>query len=108
MNRFLIFLVVGAEPVVSLLKVRFGQFRLGNPANLSTISIADAEIIYKRSSASRADSSDDEGYWKIDHQGNESKIVMYDQDGNPTDMEIDNIERLTKNLLLIEPPYIPG
>ena len=28
---------------------------------------------------------------------------MYDQDGNPTDMEIDNIERLTKNLLLIEP-----
>lgn len=75
----------------------------GNPANLSTISIANAEIIYKRSSASRADSSDDEGYWKIDHQGNESKIVMYDQDGNPTDMEIDNIERLTKNLLLIEP-----
>ena len=75
----------------------------GNPANLSTISIADAEIIYKRASTSRADSSDDGGYWKIDHQGNESKIVMYDQDGNPTDIEIDHIERLTKNLLLIEP-----
>ena len=83
-------------------KSESGDSNPGAPTTLSTISIADAEIIYKRASTSRA-GSDDEGYWKIDHQGNESKIVMYDQEGNPTDMEINNIERLTDNLLLIEP-----
>lgn len=83
-------------------KPESGDSNPGVPTTLSTISIADAEIIYKRASTSRA-GSDDEGYWKIDHQGNESKIVMYDQEGNPTDMEINNIERLTDNLLLIEP-----
>ena len=101
MNKFL--LVLG---VLSLLaactKSESGDSNPGVPTTLSTISIADAEIIYKRASTSRA-GSDDEGYWKIDHQGNESKIVMYDQEGNPTDMEINNIERLTDNLLLIEP-----
>lgn len=102
MNKFLLFL--GALSLLSACtKSDSDNSGSGNPANLSTISIADAEIIYKRTSFSRAGASDDEGYWKIDRQGNESKIVMYDQDGNPTDIEINNIERLTKNLLLIEP-----
>ena len=104
MNKFLLFL-----GVLSLLsactKSDSDNSGSGNPANLSTISIADATIIYKRTSSSRAGSSNDEGYWKIDQQGNESKIVMYDQEGNPTDLEINKIEKINDNLLLVETVY---
>ena len=96
MNRFLLFL--GALCLLSSCsKSESGS----SPYGLSTISIADAELIYKRASTSRA-GSDDEGYWKIDHQGNESKIVMYDQAGNPTNIQINEIKKLSDNLLFVE------
>lgn len=96
MNRFLLFL--GALCLLSSCsKSESGS----SPYGLSTISIADAEFIYKRASTSRA-GSDDEGYWKIDHQGNESKIIMYDLDGNPTNVQINEIKRLSDNLLFVE------
>lgn len=72
--------------------------------NLSSISVADAKLIYKRTGISRASSaSDDVGYWKIDLLGNESKIVIYDKNGNVVNLEIDKIEKLNDDLLLIEP-----
>ena len=73
-------------------------------ADLSTVSIADAAIIYQRTGMTRAASGgeEDEGYWKIDRQGNETKILLYDKAGNPTDVKIEKIEKLNDKLLLIE------
>lgn len=76
-------------------------------ADLSTASIADAAIIYQRTGITRAANGgeEDEGYWKIDRQGNETKILLYDKAGNPTDVKIEKIEKLNDKLLLIETQY---
>lgn len=76
-------------------------------ADLSTASIADAAIIYQRTGMTRAANGgeEDEGYWKIDRQGNETKILLYDKAGNPTDVKIEKIEKLNDKLLLIETQY---
>ena len=79
-------------------------------ADLSTASIADAAIIYQRTGMTRSASGgeEDEGYWKIDRQGNETKILLYDKAGNPTDVKIEKIEKLNDKLLLIETrSYLP-
>lgn len=75
--------------------------------DLSTASIANASIIYKRAATTRAanGSDEDEGYWKIDRQGNETRILLYDKAGNPTDVKIEKIEKLNDKLLLIETEY---
>lgn len=77
----------------------------GSGISLSKISIADAAIIYQRTSTTRAanGSDEDEGYWKIDRQGNETRILLYDKAGNPTDVKIEKIEKLNEKLLLIKP-----
>lgn len=102
MNKVLL-LLGAASLLAACTKSESEDSNPGDSPTLSTISIADAKIIYKRTPLSRAGGSDDEGYWKINHQGQESKILIYDQYGNPTDTEIDYIEKLNENLLLIKP-----
>jgi hypothetical protein len=81
----------------------------GSSYDLSTASIANASIIYKRAATTRAanGSDEDEGYWKIDRHGNETRILLYDKAGNPTDVKIEKIEKLNDKLLLIETNSYP-
>ena len=93
---------------VSLL-LACGDDDSGSSYDLSTASIANASIIYKRAATTRAanGSDEDEGYWKIDRQGNETRILLYDKAGNPTDVKIEKIEKLNEKLLLIETNSYP-
>jgi len=68
--------------------------------NLSKVSVKDATLIYKRRGTSRSEEGET-SYWKMDRQGNETRVVCYDEEGQETNVRIDKIEKMSENLLLI-------
>lgn len=65
------------------------------------LNVQDARMIYRKQSASRADG--DDGYWKIDLSGNETKLVLTDSEGKTHDIGINKIVKLSDRFLLIDP-----
>lgn len=68
--------------------------------NLSRVSVKDAAVIYKREVDSRAGEGETE-YWKLDHQGNETRVVCYDEGGAEADVKINNVIKLSEHMLYI-------
>lgn len=60
-------------------------------------------MIVRKESASRAGEGE---YWKIDYQGNESKLVITDSLGRQHDIRIWKVIRLSKRLIAIDPDPI--
>lgn len=65
------------------------------------MNVQQARMIYRKQSASRADG--DDGYWKIDLSGNETKLVLTNSEGKTHDIGISKIVKLSDRFLLIDP-----
>lgn len=95
MKKFFFFLVIAT------IFASCGDSDSDSYGNLSKISVADAALIYKRGGISR--SGDGEAtYWKMDKQGNEMRIVCYDDNGRESDVSISDIQKLNEELLLVQ------
>ncbi len=71
--------------------------------------ISDAEYLYVRSAATRAetDGSDSNGVdmsggWKVDKYGNETRIKVYDKNNNEVPIEITGIYKRTDNMVMMD------
>lgn len=72
-------------------------------SKLTTLNIGDATLIYQKTPISETrSSSGDSEYFKLDKQGNETKLVLFDETGNQTDTKITKILNLTDNHFLFK------
>lgn len=74
--------------------------------HLVSVNVSDAKMIYtKGSPISRANGnlSSFDGVWKIDKNGNESKLIVTGTDGNTNTINIFEIDKLSDKFLLMIP-----
>lgn len=69
---------------------------------LTSLNVSDAKMIYQKSSTTRA-AGDDDGYYKIDFDGEESKLVIKGEDEQVYNIGINQITKLSDRILLINP-----
>ena len=74
---------------------------------LSSLNVSDAKMIYQKTSGasmkSRAAGDEDGTYYKLDLNGNESKLVITGKDGQDYNIGINKVVKLSDNILLINP-----
>lgn len=69
---------------------------------LTSLNVSDAKMIYQKSSTTRA-AGDEDGYYKIDFDGEESKLVIKGEDEQIYNIGINQITKLSDRILLINP-----
>ena len=74
---------------------------------LSSLNVSDAKMIYQKTSGasvkSRALGDEDGTYYKLDLNGNESKLVIKGEDGQEHNISINKVVKLSDNILLVNP-----
>lgn len=65
------------------------------------VNVQNARMIYRKQSLTRADG--DDGYWKIDLSGNETRLVITNSEGEDHEIGINKIVKLSDRFLLIDP-----
>lgn len=74
---------------------------------LSSLNVSDAKMIYQKTSGasmkSRAAGDEDGTYYKLDLNGNESKLVITGKDGQSYNIRIERVIKLSDKVLLVNP-----
>ena len=70
---------------------------------LKSLNVSDAKMIYQKSSDARTRAEGNDTYYKIDFNGEESKLVIKDSIGQNHDIRIDRIIKLSNRILLVNP-----
>ncbi len=74
---------------------------------LSSLNVSDAKMIYQKTSGtsmkSRAAGDEDGTYYKLDLNGEESKLVIKAEDGQDYNIRIDKIIKLNDEILMVNP-----
>ncbi len=70
---------------------------------LSSLNVSDAKMIYKKDAAKTRSGESDGGYWKLDLNGNESKLIITGEDGTESNIDIVTIVKLNNSLLYVVP-----
>ncbi len=68
-----------------------------------SINITDAYIVYHKELTTRGASNG--GYYKIDNSGNESRLVMYTEDEEASNIPITSIKKIDSNIIVINGTY---
>ena len=68
-----------------------------------TLNVSDATMIYRKEEAGRARSSVETGYFKLDVNGNEVKLVIKGEKGKTTDISIDWIRNISDRFMIFMP-----
>ncbi len=72
---------------------------------LTSLNVSDAKMVYQKTATgrTRADGEENASYYKIDFNGEESKLIIKDSIGQSHDIEIDKIIKMSDKILLINP-----
>lgn len=72
---------------------------------LTSLNVSDAKMVYQKTATgrTRADGEENASYYKIDFNGEESKLIIKDSIGQSHDIEIDKIIKMSDKILLITP-----
>lgn len=75
--------------------------------HLSSVNVRDAKMIYTKEGARTrsGESGAFGGVWKIDQNGNESKLIITGSDGKTNVLNIYEINKLSDNVLLMYPDF---
>jgi len=75
--------------------------------HLSSVNVRDAKMIYTKEGARTrsGESGAFGGVWKIDQNGNESKLIITGSDGKTNVLNIYEINKLSDNVLLMFPDW---
>lgn len=75
--------------------------------HLSSVNVRDAKMIYTKEGTNTrsGESGTFGGVWKIDQNGNESKLIITGSDGKTNVLNIYEINKLSDNVLLMYPDF---
>lgn len=76
--------------------------------HLSSVNVRDAKMIYTKEGTNTrsGESGTFGGVWKIDQNGNESKLIITGSDGKTNVLNIYEINKLSDNVLLMYPDFL--
>ncbi len=70
---------------------------------LSSLNVSDAKMLYKKDATTMRSGDSDDSYWKLDLNGNESKLIITGEDGTENNIEIISIVKFNNSLLYVVP-----
>ncbi|MFI3259922.1 MAG: hypothetical protein R3Y16_07490, partial [Rikenellaceae bacterium] len=70
---------------------------------LASLNVSDAKMLYKKDATSMRSGDSDDSYWKLDLNGNESKLVVTGEDGKDYNIDIESVTKLSDRVIYIEP-----